>query len=246
MLSVVLGLVAGCPASALTQAVSTARYPLPPGGRLAIENVQGNIHVEGWDRAEVQLTGMKTALSPAGAVDNVRIAVGFVDRVLTIRTVYLQESDAPVRVDYVVRVPRQVLLEELRTEEGDITVRGIEGAMNARSLNGNIFGVDITGRAIARAINGNVVVSLKDLPDRTAWLRLDTVNGNVDLILPSRPNVNLELSTVAGRIEGKYVLVASSVPGDNTRRAHLGRGGALVRLRTVRGNIRLAEREDVF
>src|SRR2546422_11239068 len=32
--------------------------------------------------------------------------------------------------------------------------------------------------------------------------------------LPSRPNANLELSTVAGKIVGKYVFVASGVPGD--------------------------------
>ena len=43
LLAAVLGLLAGAPAVAAEQQVWTARYPLPPGGSLAVENVQGNI-----------------------------------------------------------------------------------------------------------------------------------------------------------------------------------------------------------
>ena len=37
------------------------RYPLPAGGSVAVENVQGDVSVEGWDRAEVEVTAAKIA-----------------------------------------------------------------------------------------------------------------------------------------------------------------------------------------
>ena len=82
------------------------------------------------------------------------------------------------------------------------------------------------------------------MPANTAPLLLDTVNGNIDLLLPPRPNADLELSTVAGTIEGDYAFEVSSTPGDSTRRARLGLGGVTISLRTVRGSIRVAQRDD--
>ena len=243
---VALVLAAGLPASALEQRVWRARYPLPPAGRVAVENVQGDIRVEAWDHPEVEVTVIKTALGPASRLDDVRIAFEFGDRALAIRTVYAGESGEPVRVDYRLRVPRQVRLEGLRTVEGNIMVQNTEGPVDARTLYGNIVQADVAGRVVAHAINGNIAVSLRASPDTAAPLALDTVNGNLDLVLPPRADADLELSTVAGRIEGSYVFVASNVPGDSTRRARLGRGGPLVRLRTVRGNIRVAKREILY
>lgn len=242
----ILGIGVGLPTSAMEQRVSMARYPLPPGGRLALENVQGDIRVEGWDHAEVEVAATKTARSSAGRLDDVRIAAEFHEGVLTLRTVYLGESEEPVRVDYRLRVPRQVRLERLRTVQGDISIREVEGFLDARTLNGNIEQVNVAGRVVARALNGNIAVSLHALPQVDIPLSLETVNGSIDLILPPSPNVNLELSTLAGKIEGNYAFAASDVPGDGTRRARLGRGGVVVRLRTVRGNIRVTEREDVL
>jgi hypothetical protein len=58
--------------------------------------------------------------------------------------------------------------------------------------------------------------------------------------------VDLELTTVAGTIEGNYVFQTSSRLGDSTRRTRLGLGGVTIALRTVRGSIRVAEREDLL
>lgn len=246
LLSMAMSLAAGLPASALERQLWTSRYQFQAGGRLTVENVQGDIRVEGWDRPEVEVAAIKTAVGPGARLDDVQIAIELGNHALNVRTVYFGESEEPVRVDYRLRVPRQVRLDRLSTVEGDIAARDIEGSVDARSLNGNIQGINVTGRMVARAINGNIAVSLRALPVGTAPLYLDTLNGNVDLQLPPKPNADLELSTVAGRIEGQYVFVASTVPGDSMRRAHLGRGGVLVRLRTVRGNVRVAERDDLL
>ncbi len=223
--AVLLGLLTGLPASALEQRILSGRYPLAPGGGVAVENVQGAIHVEGWDRAEVEITVTKTAAGTGGQPDGVRIMVESGERAVAFYTVYPEESDRPVRVDYRLRVPRQVRLSRLRTVVGDITVRDIEGSVNARSLNGSIEQVNVAGRVEARTINGNIAVSLSALPGARAQLLLEAVNGDLELVLPPKPNADLELDTLAGAIESNYVFRASALPGDTVRRARLGRGG---------------------
>ena len=220
------------------------RYPLPVGGSLVVENIQGEISVAGWDRAEVEVTAVKIGTGRGEDLDDVRVVVELGLQTLKIRTVYPLRLDETVRVNYRLHVPRQVRLSWLRTLEGNISVHDIEGSVDARTLSGNIEQTDVTGRVVARTLTGSILVSLRALPASTDPLLLDTVNGNIALLLPPRPNADLELSTVAGTIEGDYTYEVSSTPGDSTRRARLGLGGVTISLRTVRGSIRVAQRND--
>ena len=222
------------------------RYPLPVGGSVAVENVQGEISVEGWDRAEVEVTAAKIGTGEGDHLEEVRVVTEVGLGSLNFRTVYPPHVEKPVRVNYRLRVPRQVHLATLRTLEGNIAVHNVEGSVDARTLSGNIVQMGVTGRVVARTITGSILVSLRALPAGTAPLLLDTVNGNVDLLLPPRPNADLELSTVAGTIQGNYAFQVSSVPGDSTRRTRLGLGGVTISLRTVRGSIRVAEQDDLL
>ena len=222
------------------------RYPLPAGGSVVVENVQGEISVEGWDRAEVEITAAKMGTGQDDHLNDVRVVTEFGLNSLTFRTLYPPHLEKPIRVNYRLRVPRQVQLSSLRTLEGNIAVHNVEGFVDARTLSGNIEQMNVSGRVVARALTGSILVSLRTLPPGTAPLLLDTVNGNVVLFLPPRANADLELSTVAGTIEGNYAFQVSSIPGDSTRRTRLGLGGVTISLRTVRGSIRVGERDDLL
>lgn len=246
LVGVAAGLLAAMPVGAQEQEVWSGRYLLLPGGVVAVENVQGDIAVEAWDRAEVEAVAVKTASGPHADPDDARIEVESRDRALRLRTVHSGASEGAVRVDYRLRVPRQVRLERLQTVAGNIVVGGIEGSVDARTLNGNIEQRNISGSVVATAINGSVAVSFRALPEPTAPVRLDTVNGHIFLSLPPGANADLQLSTVAGRIDSKYAAAVSDTLGDTSWRTRLGRGGVQVRLRTVRGNIRVTESEDLL
>jgi len=202
--------------------------------------------VEGWDRAEVEITAAKISSGRGDHLDDVRVLTELGPGSLKFRTVYPAHPDEPVRVNYRLHVPRQVRLPSLRTLEGNITVRHVEGSVDARTLSVDIVQTDVTGRVVARALTGSILVSLRALPSGTAPLLLDTVNGNIVLLLPPRSNADLELSTVAGTIEGNYAFQISSVPGDSIRRTRVGLGGVTISLRTVRGSIHVAERDDAL
>jgi len=234
----------GVGTSYATERVWQRQFPLPPGGRVSVENVQGGIMIEAWDRAEVEAIVALQSAVPTDRLDDVQVAVEARGGSLAFHTLYPGDLDTPIRVDYHLRVPRQVRLDELSTLEGVIAVRDVEGPVHARSLHGDIEGINITGSVAVRALTGNIRVSLRSLPGAARPLTLETVNGGVTLELPARTNADVELATVAGRIVGRYAFEASAVPGDSTRRVHLGEGGVHIKLRTVRGDIRIAQRQE--
>ena len=226
----------------------TARYPLPAGGQVAVANVQGSIEVEGWDRAEVELTVTTSGGGEEAGPGDVAIQVEPQGNSLRVRTLYPRETESPVQVDYRLRVPRQVRLQDLRTVSGDITVRNVEGPVEAHTLSGDIEQTGVAGSVLAQTVNGNVSVFLRALPEPgdRGEVRLETINGDLYLLLPDQAEADLELSTVAGRIESEMLFLAGG-PGDaNTLRTRLGRGGTPVRLRTIRGDIHVAAGEDLL
>jgi hypothetical protein len=227
-----------------TERVWEKRLELPPGGHVSVVNVQGSVLVEGWDRAEVEATVAMRSAAPTDQLDEVQVAVEARSDGVVFHTLYPSGLDTPIRVDYRLRVPRQVRLDELSTLQGDIVVRDVEGSMEARNLHGDIEGINVSGAVVAHALTGNILISLRALPDRRLPIQLATLNGNVDLQMPAEANADLELSTVAGNIVGDYSFQVSSVPGDSTRHAQVGAGGVRVELRTVRGNIRVGQRDE--
>lgn len=247
-LGLLLLLVGAAPQRGAAQAVEswTAHYPLAAGGRVAVTNVQGSLWVEGWDRDEVELTVWKSAESAEAPLAGVQIEVESQPGSFEAHTLYRGQSEQPVRVDYRLRVPRQVSWLGLRTVNGDIRVRNVEGWVETRTLNGDIEQGGGSGSVVARTVNGDVSVAVRLLPDAGGRLELETINGDVNLLLPPQANADLELSTVAGRIESPLAVPTRAVAGEAPLRARLGRGGVRVRLRTVRGIIRVDENEDSF
>lgn len=235
----------GWPRSALgAQRVWEKRLDLPPGGHVSVVNVHGSVLVEGWDRAEVEATVAMRSEAPTDQLDDVQVAVETSGGAVAFHTLYPSGLDTPIRVDYRLRVPRQIRLDEISTLEGDIVVHDVEGSIQARNLHGDIEANNVSGSVVAQALTGNIFVSLRALPDRRLPVQLATINGNVDLVMPAQANADLELSTVAGNIVGDYPFQVSSIPGDSTRHTQVGAGGVRVELRTVRGNIRVGQRDE--
>lgn len=244
LLALLVAVAALPPSARGAQRVWEKSFEMPPGSHISVVNVHGSVLVEGWDRAEVEATVAMRSDAPADQLDDVQVAVEARPSGLAFHTLYPAGLDTPIRVDYRLRVPRQVCLDELSTLQGDVVVHDVDGSLNARNLHGDIEALNFSGSLMAHALRGNILVSFRELPDRRLPIRLAAINGNVDLRLPPRANANLVVSTVAGSIASDYPFQASSTPGDSTRRAQLGTGGVLVELHTVRGNIRVGERDE--
>lgn len=242
LLALVVAMAALPPSALGAQRVWEKSFEMPPGSHISVVNVHGSVLVEGWDRSEVEATVAMRSDAPTDQLDDVQVAVEAGRSKLAFHTLYPAGIETPIRVDYRLRVPRQVWLDELSTLQGDVVVHDVEGSLNARNLHGDIEARNFSGSVLAHALTGNILVSLRRLPDRHSPIRLATINGNVDLRVPPHANANVEVSTVAGSIVSDYPFQVSSTPGDSTRHAQLGTGGTLVELHTVRGNIRVGQR----
>lgn len=212
--------VAAVPAAGAPQQMWTARYPLASGGQVEVINIQGSISIEGWDRAEVELTVLQSGVEELGQSD-VSIAVEPRPNALRVRTVYLPGAESSIQVDYRLRVPRQVVLEALHTVNGDIVVRDVEGAVEAHTLNGDIEETGVAGSLVARTLNGDVRVSLRRLPEPGGRVQLESVNGDLSLRLPADAAADL-----SGRTDREPAPGGDAEPGKRHQTAHsLGTGG---------------------
>ncbi|MFZ0332679.1 MAG: hypothetical protein WAN10_16285 [Candidatus Acidiferrales bacterium] len=162
-------------------------YPLHAGGVFALANVNGGVQVEGWDREQVEVHAVKTALHDSEDLNSVHIDVQGDGEQLAVNTRYPQGSGVQVTVEYQIHVPYRLRWAEVATVNGDVHLRGMSAAGILGSVNGNVEVVDSDGRFSAKTTNGDVRLQLKSLPDGDP-VSLTTINGSVVLSLPERAN----------------------------------------------------------
>lgn len=214
-------------------------YPLPSGGSFALENVNGSVQVEGWNRDEVEVSAVKTGRSDARELDQVKIEVESRPGQVAVHTCYPKGQGAEVAVEYHVHVPYRVLLGSIETVNGSVTVRGIEGGGELKSVNGNVEVFDSAGRFSEKTTNGNLRLELRQLM-AGGPMNLETVNGSVLLGLPPGARGDLKVLSMNGDFYSE--LPVSSSAGSLAARAFhakLGAGGGEISVRTINGGIRL-------
>jgi hypothetical protein len=221
-------------------------YPLSADGSFALENFNGSVRIEGWDRNEVEVTAVKIPQASGPAViddhsdlDSVKIDIQSQPRKIAVRTLYPHGEGAEVAVEYRIHVPYRALLQGIATVNGAVQVRGVKGGGVLRSVNGDVDVRESSGRFSAQTTNGNVHLELRKLIDG-APMNLATVNGSVVLGLPADARANLQVVNVNGSFVSELPVTASD-GAVSTREFHgrLGAGGGEILVRTINGGVRL-------
>ncbi|MGC1687480.1 MAG: DUF4097 family beta strand repeat-containing protein [Candidatus Acidiferrales bacterium] len=220
-------------------------YPLSSGGRFALVNVNGSVQVEGWERDEVEVRAVKTGEGDDGDLNNVRIEVESARDGVAVHTRYPKGEGVPVFVDYQIRVPYRVLLSDIATVNGSVSIRGVEGSGDLHSVNGNVEVTDSAGRFSAHTTNGNVHLELSRLADGAPMV-LETINGSVLLGLPSNARGDIRARSLNGELNSDLPRIVRGSYEGRGFHGTLGSGGGAITLRTVNGGIRiLLERPGV-
>src|SRR5271154_2866738 len=84
-------------------------YQLSPGGTFSLDNVNGSVQVEGWERGEGEGDAVKTARQKKADADLVKIEVESSGGNVAVHTKYPQGSGVEVAVDFRVHVPYQAV-----------------------------------------------------------------------------------------------------------------------------------------
>jgi hypothetical protein len=228
------------PSRATTNQLFDKVYPLSSGGNFQLDNVNGSVQVEGWDRDEVEVTAVKTADADPDNLDQVQIDVESLPGQIAVHTLYpSNEGTAGVTVEYHVHVPNKVLLSGVKTVNGSVCVKGVEGGGDIRSVNGDVEVTDSDGRFNAKTTNGNLTLQLRNVATG-APMNIETVNGSVFLTLPSDARANLKVQNMNGDFSSELPMKAATAPTTvGAFSAKLGTGGGQISLRTINGAIHL-------
>jgi len=225
-------------------------YALTSDGRVELDNINGAVHISTWDQNEVKVDAVKYADSRE-RLEQARIDIDSGKDHLSIRTKYPDHDltfnwgshNNPASVEYTLTVPRTARLDEIKLINGALDVIGVTGEVHASCINGRLEAHNLSGRADLSTINGHLDAKFDQL--RGSSLELKSVNGSVELTIPSDSKAEIEASTVSGRIDNDFGLHVNhhSFVGHDLR-GELGNGGPRIKLSNVNGRIEIRHASD--
>lgn len=213
-------------------------YPLEPGGSFELQNVNGAVEVQGWDRNEVEVQAVKTARRSESDLDRVAIDVDARPGFVAVSTRYPQNEGVEVAVEYTVHVPRGAHVEHLGTVNGTLRIAGVADVDDLHTVNGDIEVYGGGGNVHARTTNGNLHLELTQVRGATGTTA-ETTNGSVLLAVPSNIHADLEALCLNGNFLSELPLRVEGAMRPRETRGKLGRGGMPIHLRTINGGIRV-------
>lgn len=213
-------------------------YPLQPGGSFELQNVNGTVEIQGWDRDTVEIRAVKSAKEKESDLDRVSIEVDAKPGAISLVTRYPQDEGVEVVVDYTVHVPRGAHLQHVGTVNGTVRVAGVDAVEDLHSVNGNIELFEGGGNVHAHTTNGSVHLELARFLEKDS-AAAETTNGSILLAIPPDTHADLEARSLNGSFFSELPLTMQGSLRPREVHGRLGNGGVPIRLNTVNGGIRI-------
>jgi DUF4097 and DUF4098 domain-containing protein YvlB len=188
-------------------------YQVQPKARIDAESFNGAIEIEGWDRDEVEISGVKSGSSEE-ARDAIKIDVHNTPDSVEIRAIKPSIQSGNTGAKFTLHVPRNAEVDRvttsnasikitdvgraahLKSSNGSITVTGIHGEVNARTSNAGINAESVDGALSLKTSNGRIYA------DRVSGsLEAETSNNAIVARLAASPSTPVKLTTSNGSID---------------------------------------------
>ncbi|MBO0911081.1 MAG: hypothetical protein J2P13_04760 [Acidobacteria bacterium] len=222
-------------------------YPLDPKGRIELENVNGAVDITAWDENQVKVDAIKRAPDKR-RLDDAEIRVVAHNDSILIRTRYHEQNGwgsdrSPASVEYALSVPRNARLDEIKVINGALDISGAAGEVRASSINGRLTVEGLAGEARLSTINSRLKADFSRLGPEP--IDLASVNGGVELTLPSDAKATIEANTIHGEIDNDFGLHTNNHRWvGHDLRGQLGGGGTEITLHNVNGGIDIRHASD--
>ncbi len=227
------------------------------GGMVSLENTNGNIEVEGWDKAEVLIEAQKKVKasgreSAEKLMDQVEVEVTQEGNRMEIRTHLPSRSSggfldwifgggANASVEYRVYVPDNSDV-ELHTTNGNVHLTDISGKFNLKTTNGNIEAESLEGSGDCETTNGTVNVELAELAGGTDS-NFSTTNGSIKVYLPEDVQCSVSAKTTNGSIDSDFDLTVRGKYNSKNMHGRINGGGnSELELHTTNGSIKIRKK----
>jgi DUF4097 and DUF4098 domain-containing protein YvlB len=220
-------------------------YPLAADGRVELGNINGDVHITAWDQNQVKVDAVKRARDQQ-RLKEVEIHIDARNGSISIETRYHNGDDGhfhhnPGSVEYTLTVPRTARLDEIKLVNGALDVKGVQGEVRASCVNGRLSASGLGGEARLATVNGKLEATFEN----AQRVELSSVNGSIDLTLPSDAKARIAASTMHGGIENDFGLHTNNHRwvGHNLE-GELGGGGPEITLSDVNGRIDIHHAAD--
>ena len=213
-------------------------YTLQPGGSFELQNVNGPVEVQGWDKDVVEVHAVKTAKRNNADLARVTVEVEATPKSISVSTHYPQDEGVEVAVEYVIHVPYTAHVEHIGTINGSLKIAGVPAVDDLHTVNGNIEVFDGGGSVHAHTTNGNVHLELAHF-NGGSGATAETTNGSLLVALPGDTQANVETRCLNGNFLSEMPIAMESTLRPREMRGRFGKGGAPLKLRTINGGIRI-------
>ena len=222
-------------------------YSISSNGLVRLQNINGKVHFTTWEKQQVQVNAIKHA-NRQGDLDAVTVEIDAKPDRVRIETKYPKfnwgRKSNSTSVDYEIKVPAHVRLNDVVTVNGDIEVEGVHGQVRATTVNGRIRLHGLTADAHLESVNGSLEAVFETFDDVES-VSLKSVNGKIDVSLPAIANANVSANTLSGTIRTDSALTVKQHLVGSDVRGKIGQGGGAIRAETINGGIRILRAENL-
>lgn len=226
-------------------------YPLSKNGRVSVSNVNGSITIEASDRDEVRLEATKIADSKETLAE-VEIKVESTADSFSVEADYdnwkmrdrRDNRNRKLEVEFRLTVPRTAVLNEIETVNGSVTVSNFTNMTKISAVNGNVTASNLRGTAELSTVNGQVMADFDSVQASTK-INLSTVNGQVNLVVPSDIDATIRADSLNGEIKNDFGLPVRK--GQYVGRdlyGRIGSGETRITLNSVNGGLTISRKND--
>jgi DUF4097 and DUF4098 domain-containing protein YvlB len=234
--------------------------PLKAGERFSLENVNGGVAVSTWKEDKVEIKAVKVARNDEKDLKDVEIRVEQSAGHVSVKAIWPKfRLHFNVNVDFEIKVPEGVILDEVETVNGGIEVTGRYGRAAVGTTNGSVSVEDASGELKAYTTNGGIKVNRfegkLDAETTNGNIRLEgltfkdgisaeTTNGSITLAIasPETLNANLLARTTNGHITVDFPVTLKNLTQSKHRvEAKIGQGGPEISLETTNGSIKITK-----
>lgn len=216
-------------------------------GKVSLENVNGDIVVEAWDKNEIKIEGEKSAKT-AEELKQIELAIDLTDDRANI-VVHLPKRSGGffggttirAAVSFKLMVPAAVSLDQIKTVNSSVDVNGVRGDTQIETVNGGIHARDLGRSARLETVNGKVEASFVSL-DAHQELSFKSVNGSIKTTLPPETGFKLNASVVNGHVSCDFPIDGQDHKKARRLTGSVGDGRVTLNAESVNGSIQIARR----
>jgi len=224
-------------------------FDINPGGRISLENINGDIQITGGEGDTVKIVAHKKA-GKQEYMDELKIVVDADSGYIRIETRHPSNKSSWFNwgnnhsgsVAYELTVPANVNLDKVSTVNGDIEIRTMSGNVKAETVNGDLVASGLVADVDLETVNGGVNAEFDSLGNGQR-VSAEAVNGRIVLELPADTSARVHAETVNGSIDADdFDLAVDKGFIGRECDGQIGDGDARISLDTVNGSIRIVKR----